>query len=143
MRPMSNHSLTPPFGPQDVEVLERETPFQGFFRVDTLTLRHKHYNGGWGEPVRRELFVRPPAAAGLPYDPVARFHLGNGAILHAVHADADISPKGRKQSGGAMVNYLYDLKKIEENHDAFVTRQEVATSDAVDALAKAAATKQN
>ncbi len=80
---------------------------------------------------------------GLPYDPVARFHLGNGAILHAVHADADISPKGRKQSGGAMVNYLYDLKKIEENHDAFVTRQEVATSDAVDALAKAAATKQN
>ncbi len=80
---------------------------------------------------------------GLPYDPVARFHLGNGAILHAVHADADISPKGRKQSGGAMVNYLYDLKKIEENHDAFVTRQEVVTSDAVDALAKAAATKQN
>ena len=42
-----------------------------------------------------------------------------------------------------MVNYLYDLKKIEENHDAFVTRQEVVTSDAVDALAKAAATKQN
>jgi ADP-ribose pyrophosphatase len=67
---MSNHSLTPPFGPQDVEVLARETPFQGFFRVDTLTLRHKHYNGGWGEPVRRELFVRPPAAAVLPYDPV-------------------------------------------------------------------------
>jgi len=67
---MSNQSLTPPFGPQDVEVLERETPFQGFFRVDTLTLRHKHYNGGWGEPVRRELFVRPPAAAVLPYDPV-------------------------------------------------------------------------
>lgn len=70
MRPMSNQSLTPPFGPQDVEILERETPFQGFFRVDTLTLRHKHYNGGWGEPVRRELFVRPPAAAVLPYDPV-------------------------------------------------------------------------
>ena len=67
---MSNQSVTPPFGPQDVEVLERETPFQGFFRVDTLTLRHKHYNGGWGEPVRRELFVRPPAAAVLPYDPV-------------------------------------------------------------------------
>ena len=62
---MSNQSLTPPFGPQDVEVLERETPFQGFFRVDTLTLRHKHYNGGWGEPVRRGLFVRPPAAAAL------------------------------------------------------------------------------
>ena len=83
------------------------------------------------------------ARGGLPYDPVARFHLGNGAMLHAVHAEADISPKGRKQSGGAMVNYLYDLQKIEENHDAFVTKKTVVTSNAVQSLADAALAKQN
>lgn len=62
--------LDPRFTQQDVEILERETPFQGFFRVDALTLRHKQYEGGWGKPIRRELFVRPRAAAVLPYDPV-------------------------------------------------------------------------
>jgi malonyl-CoA decarboxylase len=43
---------------------------------------------------------------GSPYDPVARFHLGNGAQIHAVHAGADLSANGVAQSGGAMVNYL-------------------------------------
>lgn len=61
---------TPPFSADDVEILEREAPFQGFFRVERLTLRHRLYQGGWGAPVTRELFVRPPAAAVLPYDPV-------------------------------------------------------------------------
>lgn len=61
--------IDPRFTQADVEVLERETPFQGFFRVDALTLRHRQYEGGWGKPVRRELFVRPRAAAVLPYDP--------------------------------------------------------------------------
>lgn len=67
-RPMTE--LDPPFNQSDVEILERETPFQGFFQLDALTLRHRHYRGGWGDPVRRELFVRPRAAAVLPYDPV-------------------------------------------------------------------------
>jgi ADP-ribose pyrophosphatase len=62
--------IEPRFSQGDVEILERETPFQGFFRVDALTLRHKQYEGGWGKPIRRELFVRPRAAAVLPYDPV-------------------------------------------------------------------------
>ncbi len=62
--------IEPRFNQQDVEILERETPFQGFFRVDALTLRHRQYEGGWGKPIRRELFVRPRAAAVLPYDPL-------------------------------------------------------------------------
>ena len=62
--------IDPRFTQEDVEILERETPFQGFFRVDALTLRHRQYEGGWGKPIRRELFVRPQAAAVLPYDPV-------------------------------------------------------------------------
>lgn len=73
---------------------------------------------------------------GLPFDPVARFHLGNGAIVHAVHANADISEKGRTQSGGAMVNYLYDLDNIAENHEKFVTTNQVIATSAVQSLAK-------
>lgn len=75
---------------------------------------------------------------GQPYDPVARFHLGNGAIVHAVHAEADISDKGRSQSGGTMVNYLYDLGKTAQNHERFAATQEVAASAEVQALAAAA-----
>ncbi|MFV0475790.1 MAG: malonyl-CoA decarboxylase [Pikeienuella sp.] len=76
---------------------------------------------------------------GLPLDPVARFHLENGARVHAIHAGADLSPRGQAQSGGAMVNYLYDLGKIAENHEAFAARRAVAASKAVRALAETGA----
>lgn len=79
---------------------------------------------------------------GRPFDPVARFHLGNGAIVHAVHANADISDKGRAQSGGTMVNYLYDLAKVAQNHEKFATTQEVIAADAVKSLARSAALTQ-
>lgn len=72
---------------------------------------------------------------GLPYDPVARFHLGNGAKIHAVHADADTSEKGMAQSGGTMVNYLYDLQRVAQNHENFANTREVIASAEVKALA--------
>ena len=75
---------------------------------------------------------------GQPLDPVARFHLGNGAIVHRVHADADTSDKGRAQSAGTMVNYLYDLRKIAQNHERFATTQEVVASAEVKSLAATA-----
>lgn len=62
---------------------------------------------------------------GRPYDPVARFHLGNGAQIYAVHAGADLSENGLGQSLGAMVNYQYDLTLIEQNHEKFVQNAEV------------------
>jgi len=62
---------------------------------------------------------------GAPFDPVARFHLGNGAQIYAVHEDADLSAKGLDQSHGAMVNYQYDLASIEQNHERFVQNGEV------------------
>jgi malonyl-CoA decarboxylase len=67
----------------------------------------------------------------LPRDPVARFHLGNGARLHGLNGNADLSAKGREQSAGIMVNYLYDLSQIEENHDAYFDSATVAISKAV------------
>lgn len=74
-----------------------------------------------------------------PYDSVARFHLGNGARVHAVHAGADLSPNGQRQSGGVMVNYLYDLRQISQNHERFAATAEVAASPEVTALAATAA----
>lgn len=70
-------------------------------------------------------------AASRPLDPVARFHLGNGARLERVNANADLSPNGLKQSHGAMVNYLYDLPSIESNHESFVNKGEVVCSKSV------------
>lgn len=74
----------------------------------------------------------------LPVDPVARFHLGNGAAVHAVHADADLSENGMRQSHGEMVNYLYDLTQITTNHEQFVSEKTVAASAEVRAMSNAA-----
>jgi malonyl-CoA decarboxylase len=71
---------------------------------------------------------------GQPLDPVARFHLGNGARIHAVHAEADLSPKGDEQSAGTMVNYLYDLNKVAQNHERFATSNEIAASSEIRSL---------
>lgn len=60
-------------------------------------------------------------------DPVARFHLDNGARLERLDPLADLSAKGLKQSFGLMVNYLYDLDKVETHHEKFV-HGEVAQS---------------
>lgn len=66
-----------------------------------------------------------------PVDPVARFHLGNGARLERLNPFGDTSANGLRQSYGLMVNYLYDLKSIERNHEAFAETGEVAASSAV------------
>jgi len=62
-------------------------------------------------------------------DPVAKFHLNNGAILERVNLAADLSSKGLKQSFGLMVNYRYDLDKVEENHEKFLSGQTVCSKD--------------
>jgi malonyl-CoA decarboxylase len=72
----------------------------------------------------------------MPVDPVARFHLNNGAFVHAIHAGADTSQQGQKQSFGAMVNYMYDLKAVSQNHELFAMKGQVVSSKAVKALAK-------
>lgn len=81
--------------------------------------------------------VEAKRSNGLPRDPVARFHLGNGASVHDIHTLADISPNGLKQSSGVMVNYLYDLSRVEQNHEQFVSDQVVAQSRAVQSILRA------
>jgi ADP-ribose pyrophosphatase len=56
---------------RDVELIERRTEYAGFFRLDRLQLRHRRFNGEWTAPLVRELVLRRPAVALLPYDPVS------------------------------------------------------------------------
>ncbi|GMG83227.1 malonyl-CoA decarboxylase [Paralimibaculum aggregatum] len=74
---------------------------------------------------------------GLPADPVARFHLGNGARLERVNPGADHSARGLRGAWGVMVNYLYDLDEIEKNHEAFANERSVAASASVRRLLRA------
>lgn len=97
-----------------------------------------------GEAVGAELseiaaryLVEAHSSDGGAVDPVARFHLGNGARLENIHIGADNSPRGRTGSWGVMVNYLYDLSTIEKNHEAYSNAGEVITSTAVRRLLKA------
>ncbi len=73
---------------------------------------------------------------GFPRDPVTRFHLGNGAIIHDVHARADTSPNGLLQSSGVMVNYLYDHAQTEKNHESFTGEKKINASRGVRSKAR-------
>jgi malonyl-CoA decarboxylase len=73
-------------------------------------------------------YLQAKAPSGKPLDPVARFHLGNGARLERLNWPGDTSPKGLREAHGLMVNYLYDLRYIEANHEAFANEGTVAAA---------------
>lgn len=70
-------------------------------------------------------FTEAKHRSGTPYDPVARFHLNNGAKLLNIHTRADVSDKGLKEALGLMVNYQYEPSKMLEHHEAYATEQRV------------------
>jgi malonyl-CoA decarboxylase len=76
---------------------------------------------------------------GLPIDPVARFHLGNGARIERINWLADRTPRRLVQSAGLMVNYLYDRPEIEQNHEAFASSQLITVAPAIHDLLKSSA----
>ena len=79
-------------------------------------------------------FLLAKSTDGRPIDPVARFHLGNGARLERINWLGDTSEKGLREAHGLMVNYRYDLKEIEKNHEAYANESEIAASRVVRAL---------
>jgi malonyl-CoA decarboxylase len=102
----------------------------------------------WRDEAKREALRGPllrlaatyltrPAAGKASIDPVARFHLGNGARLERVNWLGNTSARGMRESFGVMVNYLYDRDQIEANHERFVASGHVARSAAVEALMQA------
>ncbi len=91
-------------------------------------------------PVRKMLqqcaavYLLQTGKQGRPLDPVTRFHLSNGARIERLNWMADTSSKGIKQSWGLMVNYLYDLKRLDK-YRSQLAQGTMATSGAIDALA--------
>ncbi len=81
-------------------------------------------------------FLVEKRSDGKPIDPVARFHLGNGASLLRFNWMADITENGLRQSAGMMVNYKYDLSTVETNHETYVGEGTVNTTREIRSLAK-------
>ena len=71
-----------------------------------------------------------------PLDPVARFHLRNGARLERINWFGDISSVGMQRSAGIMVNYFYRLADLEKNHEAYTRDDEIVASSEIESLAK-------
>ncbi|MFV0279857.1 MAG: malonyl-CoA decarboxylase [Rhodoblastus sp.] len=88
------------------------------------------------EPLAAHYFLKARQPNGRIVDPVARFHLGNGARLERINWMGDLSRKGLKESGGVMVNYLYDLDEIEKNHEAYANHGEVTAANGVRRMLK-------
>jgi malonyl-CoA decarboxylase len=79
----------------------------------------------------------PHGKPGRALDPVAHFHLSNGARVERLNWRADVSENGLRQSCGLMVNYLYDPASIEENHEAYVGEGQRAASGGLKRLIRA------
>ena len=117
---------------------------------DRAALADLDVQGWWQMPKTREpvelaliraaayYFLHAKNARGLPADPVARFHLGNGARLERLNFLGDATENGIHQAYGVMVNYLYSLEDIERNHEAFAQNRTIVASSAVKRLVRGA-----
>jgi len=76
-------------------------------------------------------FLTARSRTGGALDPVARFHLGNGARLEQLNPFGDLSEKGLVQSYGLMVNYLYDVDDIEKNHEAYAENRVIVAANGI------------
>ncbi len=86
------------------------------------------------KPLAARYIVEHKKAGDRALDAVAHFHLSNGAMVERINWMGDTSKRGVSQSYTMMVNYLYDLKKIEENHEQYIEHGIITKSKAVDSL---------
>ncbi len=109
-------------------------------RLRRLEERGWHRDAELAEALREPLlhlcarYLLEAKRDGEPLDPVARFHLGNGARIERLNWLGDLSEKGLRQSAGMMVNYAYRPSQIERNHEAYVARGRIAAAAAVRGL---------
>jgi malonyl-CoA decarboxylase len=117
-------------------VRERFVSARKHLQLDSIRMQER-ITGGWtpesASAVDREALLALAsiclcfAAPGAAGDAVAKFHLGNGARLQRINWAADVSRNGLRQSCGLMVNYLYDLHKVEDYHQRFLEGEVVHT----------------
>ena len=107
---------------------------------DTIFLKYQDLKLGDSRIIRNKeaiiklvahYIVNEKNEKGLPVNDVSRFHLGNGAIVDDIVVNANISETGFKRSYGVMVNYLYELKNIEKNHEEYMNNNKVIVSDKI------------
>jgi len=87
-------------------------------------------------PLAADYLINAKRPHGKPVDPVARFHLGNGARLENLNWAGDHTTKGLAQSAGMMVNYLYEPGEIEKNHQIYENDEQIVASATVTRLLK-------
>jgi malonyl-CoA decarboxylase len=93
-------------------------------------------------PLAAAYLIRSKSPGDRTLDPVAQFHLGNGAKLERLNWAADLSSRGLTQSAGMMVNYLYERDEIEKNHQSYENGSKVTASSSISKLARNAPFKQ-
>jgi malonyl-CoA decarboxylase len=115
---------------------------------DTALLPELERDGWWHDLAQSEklrpalmrlcaLYLTRQPSPGSRVDPVARFHLGNGARLERINWFGNAARRAIQESFGIMVNYLYDHDSIEDNHEAFVRDGAIVRSPDVDTLLEA------
>ena len=124
------------------EISDKNSGFKGAVK-DLLQSKDWHHHPAISEALKAPLMrlcarylVEEKRREGRAADPVAHFHLSNGATIERLNWLGDSSENGIDQSAGMMVNYLYHLAKIDENHEAYRARGKVSTSSGVRALLK-------
>ena len=116
--------------------LSRQAPADPLAAAEAML---KAPNGQVPEAVKQDLlawtarYLTREMRQNEPLDPVARFHLDNGARVERINWAADPSARGIRQSLGLMVNYLYDLDKLDDNR-AQLVKGRIAASRAVKSL---------
>lgn len=114
--------MKPQFGRDDVEIISRERAYDGFFKLDRMTLRHRKFEGGWSDEMPRELIVRRDAVGVLLYDPV----LDAVALIEQFRTGIiDRSASGESKSP-------WILELVAGLIDRDETPEEVATREAIE-----------
>src|SRR5580700_392026 len=149
--PRISHSVTLSPAPNFAAWLNRERVNQASLALDEddrEALSVLAQPDWWRDPAIaaavREPFLRAAAwyylrarnGRGMPADSVARFHLGNGARLERLNWLGDTSSRALQQSYGLMVNYLYDLDYIEQNHEAYAQQHAIVAASSVSRLVR-------
>lgn len=113
--------LTPiTYAETDVEIIERTTVWKSFFRIDRIRLRHRLFAGGWSEIFQRELFMRPPSAGVLLYDPV----LDKVVLVEQFRVGAlPDSPAAAADSGPWLLELVAGMVDADETAELNVNRE--------------------
>jgi len=113
------------------------SPIPGFTRwLEAEGVPKDETDGAQLEKLAAKYLLTAKDSTNRPLDPVARFHLGNGALVHALHHGADTSERGQRQSGSVMVNYLYDLGRISQRAARFSKNNTIAAASHVKAMVR-------